>query len=481
MNLRTAGSSTARSADTLDHRRRGLAPLVIATVAALVFAILLVLVRLQWAPLESADHGAAADINSLIAGNATLVAVVKAVTWLGSGGVVWTVIGAATVILGLRRQWRLRRTVRHRRGRADPDPIIQSCRPARPVVAHRIAHGTGNSFPSGHSLGSIVCYGAILLVFLPPPRRGKDVVGARGGGGGGCPAARARPDRQRVGRAGAARGRRCAARVGPAIAYLRRALAEPPPLNLRDEVQRELRLTETSAQSWGSVVALSSVRGSRRRRLKGDRPRRCAGTPRPALVALGGPPLLGVLVGRRTSPLGALELLALLSGVDLVGAGSPPRRATARYSPRRPDVALGPGEAHDVALGLVEPQLGRVEHAEQRLVVGEDADRAHPGARRDHLDLVVEDLALGREDFRDELLAILTLESSPSDSSPESRPAAAPRPSLVLPSARRPSSSCAGPACGPSPSSPETTSSIEPLSRNAPSPVSRRGCPRGPP
>ena len=99
MNLRTAGSSTARSADTLDRRRRSLAPLVIVTVAALVFAILLVLVRLQWAPLESADHGAAADINSLIAGNATLVAVVKAVTWLGSGGVLWTVIGAATVIL----------------------------------------------------------------------------------------------------------------------------------------------------------------------------------------------------------------------------------------------------------------------------------------------------------------------------------------------------------------------------------------------
>jgi undecaprenyl-diphosphatase len=40
----------------------------------------------------------------------------------------------------------------------------------RPVVAHPIAHGTGDSFPSGHSLGSIVCYGAILLVFLPAAR-----------------------------------------------------------------------------------------------------------------------------------------------------------------------------------------------------------------------------------------------------------------------------------------------------------------------
>jgi membrane-associated phospholipid phosphatase len=38
------------------------------------------------------------------------------------------------------------------------------------VVAHPIAHGTGDSFPSGHALGSIVCYGAILLVFLPAAR-----------------------------------------------------------------------------------------------------------------------------------------------------------------------------------------------------------------------------------------------------------------------------------------------------------------------
>ena len=172
MNLRTAGSSTTRSADTLDRRRRSLAPLVIVTVAALVFAILLVLVRLQWAPLESADHGAAADINGLIAGNATLVAVVKAVTWLGSGGVLWTVIGAATVILALRRQWRLAAYLLVTgAGALVLDPILKSLvGRLRPVVAHPIAHGNGNSFPSGHSLGSIVCYGAILLVFLPAAR-----------------------------------------------------------------------------------------------------------------------------------------------------------------------------------------------------------------------------------------------------------------------------------------------------------------------
>ena len=153
-------------------RQHRLAPLVTVTVAALVFAILLLAVRLQWAPLESADHGAAASINSLIAGNATLVSVVKAVTFLGSNGVLWTVIAAATVILAIRRRWRLAAYLLVTgAGALILDPILKSLvGRLRPVVAHPIAHGTGDSFPSGHSLGSIVCYGAILLVFLPAAR-----------------------------------------------------------------------------------------------------------------------------------------------------------------------------------------------------------------------------------------------------------------------------------------------------------------------
>src|SRR6266478_545534 len=158
--------------ETFRRRDRSLAPLVTVTVAAMVFTVLLILVRLQWAPLESADHGAAADINSLIAGNATLVSVVKAVTFLGSNGVLWTVIAAATVILAIRRRWRLAAYLLVTgAGALILDPILKSLvGRLRPVVAHPIAHGTGDSFPSGHSLGSIVCYGAILLVFLPAAR-----------------------------------------------------------------------------------------------------------------------------------------------------------------------------------------------------------------------------------------------------------------------------------------------------------------------
>jgi len=133
------------------HHRRSLAPLAAITAAALIFAILLVLVRLQWAPLESADHGAAAGINDLIAGNAALVAVVKAVTWLGSSGVLWMVVGAAAVVLAIRRQWRLAiYLLVTSAGALVLDPVLKSLiGRLRPVVAHPIAHGLGNSFPAG--------------------------------------------------------------------------------------------------------------------------------------------------------------------------------------------------------------------------------------------------------------------------------------------------------------------------------------------
>jgi undecaprenyl-diphosphatase len=137
-----------------------------------VFTVLLALVRLQWSPLESVDHSAAVHLNSLVAGHATLVTVIKAVTWLGSDGVLWTVIAVAVLILAIRRRWRLViYLLVTGAGALVLDPVLKSLvGRLRPVVAHPIAHGIGNSFPSGHALGSIVCYGAVFLVFLPAAR-----------------------------------------------------------------------------------------------------------------------------------------------------------------------------------------------------------------------------------------------------------------------------------------------------------------------
>jgi undecaprenyl-diphosphatase len=152
--------------------RRSLAPLAIVTAAAFLFALLLLLVRLHWALLESADHGAATRLNSLVAGHTVVVSIVKAVTWLGSGGVLWTLIGTAAVVLALRRRWRLAAYLLVAgAGVLVLDPVLKALvGRLRPVVAHPIAHGNGDSFPSGHALGSIVCYGALFLVFLPAAR-----------------------------------------------------------------------------------------------------------------------------------------------------------------------------------------------------------------------------------------------------------------------------------------------------------------------
>jgi undecaprenyl-diphosphatase len=160
------------SANTAARSRRNLTPLIVVGVAALIFVLLLILVRVQWAPLESADHGAAAHLNQLVAGHKTIVSIVKAVTYLGSNAVLWTVIAAAAIILAIRKRWRLAiYLLVTGAGALVLDPVLKSLvGRLRPVVAHPIAYGTGDSFPSGHALGSIVCYGAILLVFLPAAR-----------------------------------------------------------------------------------------------------------------------------------------------------------------------------------------------------------------------------------------------------------------------------------------------------------------------
>jgi undecaprenyl-diphosphatase len=153
---------------------RRLAPLIAVTVATLVFTVLLIGVRLRWSPLEAADHDAAARLNSLVAGHPALLAVIKAITWLGSNGVLWTVLGVSAAVMALRRRWKLALYLLVTgAGALVLDPVLKSLvGRLRPVVAHPVAHGTGNSFPSGHSLGSIVCYGAVLLVFLPGTRPG---------------------------------------------------------------------------------------------------------------------------------------------------------------------------------------------------------------------------------------------------------------------------------------------------------------------
>ena len=75
-------------------------------------------------------------------------------------------------MLAIRRRWRLAvYLLVAGAGALTLDPVLKSLvGRLRPVVAHPVAYGNGDSFPSGHALGSIVCYGALFLVFLPATR-----------------------------------------------------------------------------------------------------------------------------------------------------------------------------------------------------------------------------------------------------------------------------------------------------------------------
>jgi undecaprenyl-diphosphatase len=170
----SAISSPARQA-----ARSRLLPLIAVTASAFLFAVLLLLVRTQWSPLESVDQSLAADLNSQVADRPTVLRVLRAVTWMGSGVALWALVVAGLIVLGVRRRFRLALFLAIAgAGALTLSPVLKALvGRLRPVVEHPVAHGAGNSFPSGHALGSIVCYGALVLVFLPAlPRRARRPV-----------------------------------------------------------------------------------------------------------------------------------------------------------------------------------------------------------------------------------------------------------------------------------------------------------------
>nr|WP_240940438.1 phosphatase PAP2 family protein [Planosporangium flavigriseum] len=90
-------------------------------------------------------------------------------TRLGSHAFLGWLVAIAGVLLVVRRRFRLAGyLVITGAGALILDPTLkQAIGRLRPVVEHPVAVGGGNSFPSGHSLASIVVYGALLLVFAP--------------------------------------------------------------------------------------------------------------------------------------------------------------------------------------------------------------------------------------------------------------------------------------------------------------------------
>jgi undecaprenyl-diphosphatase len=148
---------------------RSLLGLAAVIAAGLGFGVLLMLVRFHWAPLQHLDREAAADLNAMVAGNSPAVTVLKEISALGGRPIMMWLVTIAVALLLIRRRTRLAvYLVVTGLGALLLDPSVKALvGRLRPVVDVPVASAPGNSFPSGHALGSMVAYGALLLVFLP--------------------------------------------------------------------------------------------------------------------------------------------------------------------------------------------------------------------------------------------------------------------------------------------------------------------------
>ncbi|MEV2241213.1 phosphatase PAP2 family protein [Micromonospora sp. NPDC049891] len=148
---------------------RTLAGLALVLGAGVGFGLLLVLVRVRWSPLYDVDHGVAQWLNDQVAPIGPLVTVLNAITDLGGRAVIIWLVTVAVVGLLIRRQGRLAAfLIVTGAGALILDPSLKTLVDRlRPEVDVPIGAYAGQSFPSGHALGSMVAYGALLLVFLP--------------------------------------------------------------------------------------------------------------------------------------------------------------------------------------------------------------------------------------------------------------------------------------------------------------------------
>jgi undecaprenyl-diphosphatase len=141
------------------------------------FGLLLVLVRANWSPLLSLDRGLAQGLNDVVAPRPAVADVLTAVSRLGGRPVMMWLVAVAVALLLIRRRTRLAiYLVVTGVGALLLDPSMKALvGRLRPVVDAPVATAPGNSFPSGHALGSMVVYGALTLVFLAAvsPRRRK--------------------------------------------------------------------------------------------------------------------------------------------------------------------------------------------------------------------------------------------------------------------------------------------------------------------
>ncbi|WP_459550216.1 phosphatase PAP2 family protein [Nocardia sp. X0981] len=172
-----AGTSADRGRAVVAAERfavRSTAALLATVAAGLGFGVLTALVRARWEPLQSADQAVADHTTALVATHPLLRDVLTTVTALGATVTLAGMLAVGALWLLLRRLPRLAGyVVLTGVGGLILNPVVKELvARLRPVVETPVYRTDGWSFPSGHAMGSLVCYGIVLLVFAPALRTG---------------------------------------------------------------------------------------------------------------------------------------------------------------------------------------------------------------------------------------------------------------------------------------------------------------------
>lgn len=127
------------------------------------------LVARHWGPLQHADVSLDAAVHRAGLSHPWLVDLARGFTFLGDSSTRIAVSAIVVAALLARRAWRLAVFLAGTAwlGTGLSTLIKALVDRARPALPHPFATAGGASFPSGHAMGSMVLYGALLLVLLP--------------------------------------------------------------------------------------------------------------------------------------------------------------------------------------------------------------------------------------------------------------------------------------------------------------------------
>jgi membrane-associated phospholipid phosphatase len=147
---------------------RSVLGLIAVAAIGLGFGALLLLVRLHWSPLLHLDQSVAEGLNHRVSGSPSTVKALQTISTAGGRGFLIPLVTIVIVLLLIRRRPRLAIYLAVTGlGAMLLDPSLKTLvGRIRPVVDAPVAHAPGNSFPSGHALGSMITYGMLTLVFL---------------------------------------------------------------------------------------------------------------------------------------------------------------------------------------------------------------------------------------------------------------------------------------------------------------------------